>query len=166
MNLVAIAIACVVLFVGAYVGKKDLSRYAQNSNARLEEKHEVLSTEDEQNTTHEDGTSYDVTTAPKNFTNDLTSYLYVDADIVSQTDTKLSLSSSANVDIITAWYEDKIKSEGMNIKTFVTTNANDKILNKLVGANANKEISVEISKEPGETNCFIHVTVIPKSQAS
>src|SRR5258706_6460349 len=139
MNLVAIAIACVVLFVGAYVGKKDLSRYAQNSNARLEEKHEVLSTEDEQNTTHEDDTSYDVATALKNFTKDLTSYLYVDADIVSQTDTKLSLSSSANVDIITAWYEDKIKSEGMNIKTFVTTNANDKILNKLVGANANKE---------------------------
>ncbi len=47
----------------------------------------------------------------------------------------------------------------MNVKTFVTTKANDKVLNKLVGADADKELRVEISKDPGDSLVKISVTI-------
>lgn len=49
-------------------------------------------------------------------------------------------------DQITNWYKEKIKSMNMNAKSFVSTNTNGNILNKLVGVSGNNEIRVEISK--------------------
>lgn len=49
-------------------------------------------------------------------------------------------------DQVTNWYKEKIKSMNMNAKSFVSTNTNGNILNKLVGVSGNNEIRVEISK--------------------
>lgn len=183
MNIVAIAIACVVLFVGAYVGKKDLSKYAQNT--QVEEGSEVLSTEDEQSIENDEGdasvsvdiknsigdetatptgTAIPLPTSNPNASGDLNGYKYADSEVLSVTSSELHLRSSADVDAVTNWYKEKVRGEGMNIKTFVTTKANEKIVNKLVGANANKEIRVEIRREPGETLCYIDVFITAKSQ--
>ncbi len=185
MNIVAIAIACVVLVVGAYVGKKDLSNYAQNMSTNGEATNEVLSTEDDQTTITEEGdasVSVDInnsledetlTQIPKvtdtplltsvpNSTSELNAYMYVNSELISATDSELHLRSSVDTDMVTNWYKEKVRGDGMNIKTFVTTKANEKILNKLVGANADKEIRVEIKKEPGETFCYIDVYILSK----
>ena len=60
---------------------------------------------------------------------------------------------------ITDWYQDKIKNLGLNIKTFVRTKANDRVLNKLVGANSQTEIRVEISKNPGDSTTRIIIGI-------
>lgn len=54
-------------------------------------------------------------------------------------------------------YKDKIRSTGTNIKTFVVTKANDNFLNKLVGANADEEVSVEIEQKAGDSKVFVEV---------
>lgn len=59
--------------------------------------------------------------------------------------------SSDPSDKITDWYQDKIRQLGLNIKTFVRTKTNDRVLNKLVGASDQVEIRVEISKNPGRS---------------
>jgi hypothetical protein len=68
-------------------------------------------------------------------------------------------SDSDDTDAITEWYKNKIKSLGVNVKSFVTTKANDKVLNKLVGANSELEISVEISKDQGVSVARITVSL-------
>ena len=58
---------------------------------------------------------------------------------------------------ITDWYKDKIKSMGMTATSFIQTNTNDNILNKLVGANGNKKVSVEITKQNNQSTAKISV---------
>lgn len=59
--------------------------------------------------------------------------------------------SSDPSDKITDWYESKIRQLGLNIKTFVRTKTNDRVLNKLVAAGKSMEIRVEISKNPSDS---------------
>ena len=60
---------------------------------------------------------------------------------------------------ITDWYKDKIKSLGANSKSFVQTNTNGNVLNKLVGAKSGLTISVEIKKRSGDNQTTITVTL-------
>ena len=89
-------------------------------------------------------------------------YKYPNSQIISTSSNLLSLESFDDSDVITNWYKEKVNSLGMNVKTFVTTKANDKVLNKLVGADGNKEIGIEISKENSESAVKISVTIIEK----
>lgn len=89
----------------------------------------------------------------------LSVFFYPGATLVAQTASTLSLESSDDTDKITDWYKDKIKNLGVNVKSFVSTRANDKVLNKLVGATNELEISVEISKDPGAGAAKISVTL-------
>lgn len=89
----------------------------------------------------------------------LGSYAYPGATIVSQSTYSLTLESTDSDEAITEWYKEKIGKEGMNVKTFVTTKANDKVLNKLAGADAEREIYVEIKKELGENTVLITVNI-------
>jgi hypothetical protein len=57
------------------------------------------------------------------------------------------MESTEDTDKITDWYKSKIEDLGMNVKSFVTTKANDKILNKLSAADGVREINIEISKD-------------------
>ena len=67
--------------------------------------------------------------------------------------------SSDSPDKITDWYQAKIKSLGLNIKTFIRTKANDRVLNKLVSSNGKTEIRVEIAKKPDESVTSITVAI-------
>lgn len=75
------------------------------------------------------------------------SYIYPNSKIVSQPGSETVLESSDNPDTITTWYQDKIKSDGFNIKNFVKTKVNGKVENKLAGADGDREINIEITKE-------------------
>ena len=56
---------------------------------------------------------------------------------------------------ITAWYKDQINQMKFNVKTFVQTSANEKVLNKLVASNGKTEVYVEISKNPPDSQTTI-----------
>jgi hypothetical protein len=55
--------------------------------------------------------------------------------------------SNANADAITNWYTQKLEAMGFKAKSFVRTETNGRILNKLVAANSEQKISVEISQK-------------------
>lgn len=66
--------------------------------------------------------------------------------------------STDDPDTITNWYKGKIRSFGMNTKSFVQTKTNGNVLNKLAAANGNREINIEITKKNGEPKVKIKVT--------
>ncbi|EKD91305.1 MAG: hypothetical protein ACD_30C00026G0002 [uncultured bacterium] len=86
------------------------------------------------------------TLAPQNFIGD---FVYPNSKKVSGGENSFVLESNDNPDSITDWYKEKIRNLGMNVKTFVTTKTNGKVLNKLVGAGREGEVIVEISKSAG-----------------
>lgn len=84
-------------------------------------------------------------------------FLYSNATVLSQTTTSLQLTSSDNTKTITDWYKNKIKEFGLSVTSFVTTNTNDNVLNKLAGAGNGKKVSVEIKKDANESVATITV---------
>lgn len=97
------------------------------------------------------------TAKPKDSQVILSEFYYPNASQISGDNKSLNLQSGDNPDSITNWYKDKIRSLGMNAKSFVTTKTNDNVLNKLAGAGGGKEIKVEISKKSNETLTKISV---------
>ena len=166
MHLITIVIAVVILVVGVYVGK---NQNFENSNISRQEK--VLSEEDKIPENLEEPTitpTSDISSEADRLittpsvqdgqVRERNAYKYPNSTIMTSSDTSLTLQSHDSTDTITDWYKERIKSEGLNVKTFVNTRANDKVLNKLVAADSNKEISVEINKEPGSSVVEISVT--------
>jgi len=94
--------------------------------------------------------------------NDLFDLRYSDSVLISSTDTTLILESTASTEAITTWYKEKIIAMGMNAKSFVTTKANEKVLNKLVGADGKREVRVEISQENSSSVVKIKVSLTNK----
>ncbi len=159
MNTVAIVLALLMVTVGIIFNQR--SRIV--SRKSIQSSQEVLSqgegqTED-QHQNKEAVEEVQQTPTPSPIQNELFNYQYPDSQILDSSNSYLLLGSSADSDVITDWYKDKIESEAMNVKTFVTTRANDKVLNKLVGADGNKELRVEISKDPGDSLVKISVTI-------
>lgn len=82
--------------------------------------------------------------------NDLISYFkYPNAKSLSSSENKLALESGDDSKVITDWYKERINSKGMNVKSFVSTSANDNIENKLVAANSDFKVSVTIKGVKG-----------------
>lgn len=90
------------------------------------------------------------------------SYKYPGSLVLDFSYPALILRSKDDPEAITQWYKKKITSDGFNVKTFVTTKANGKILNRLVGSQSEEEIDVEITKEAGEE--FVKIKVIIKQK--
>lgn len=67
--------------------------------------------------------------------------------------------SADSPDQITKWYEDVIRSQGYSINTFVKTNSNDNILNKLVGAKSGVQLQIEIIRKNGSTITTVTVLI-------
>jgi hypothetical protein len=84
-------------------------------------------------------------------------YVYPGATVISESDNRIEMQSSAGTDEITNWYSDKLKSLGMNVNTRVRTRANDKVLNKLVAVGTSK-VAIEISQEDGSSLVTIIVS--------
>ncbi len=86
-------------------------------------------------------------------------FVYPGSTKISGDNNNLILSSTQDPNTITNWYKDKITSSGANAKSFVTTNTNGNALNKLVGAGSSFRISVEISRQSGDTTTKISVSL-------
>lgn len=86
-------------------------------------------------------------------------YRYPNSSVKEEGESKLSLESTDDSNTITNWYKGKITSLGMNTKSFVQTNTNGNILNKLVAAKSGFKISVEVSKKSNEEKVEISVSL-------
>jgi hypothetical protein len=171
VNIVITVAAVLVVVVGIYFSQKE----KVNQDNEIAVKEEVLSESDEEPDVIEEEKNIDyITPTNKPFPTappipnqqspsvSILDFKYPNSQIVSSSSNSMSLESSDNSDSITEWYKGKIDSQGMNVKTFVKTKANDKVLNKLIGADGNKEISIEISKDSMASSVNISITIIEK----
>lgn len=90
------------------------------------------------------------TTAPTN-------YLYPGAKVVSQSTDEIQLETTDSPQQVTDWYKNYIQENEMNTTSFVTTNTNSNVLNRLVGTGNAKKIDVEIKKTDGEESTKIKI---------
>ena len=98
------------------------------------------------------------TTKPYQQSQTIFDFRYPNSTIISQNGNETVYESSDDPKKITDWYKDKIKSIGMKTTSFVQTSTNGNVLNKLVGANGNKEVRVEISKQ--NNNPTVKIVVV------
>ena len=89
----------------------------------------------------------------------VTDFQYPNSNVVSINGNTTIFESTDDPKKITNWYKDKIKSMGMNATSFVQTNTNGNILNKLVGANGNRKVEIEITKQNNQPTVKISVTL-------
>lgn len=99
------------------------------------------------------------TTKPNNNSSSfsLSGFQYPGASVNSSSQTRMELTTVDSPTTVTDWYKNKINSTGMNAKSFVTTSANDNVVNKLVAAGNGTEISVDITKSPSDSSVKIVV---------
>lgn len=87
------------------------------------------------------------------------SFIYPGSMILNQSGDKMTLQSSDESSDITNWYKEKITSLNMNAKSFVQTNTNGNVLNKLVGANAEFKVKIQIEKNSSSNVTAIEVSL-------
>ena len=169
MNLAVTIVAVILVIVGVVFSQTG------KTESQTSETSQVLSVEEEKDVeeeltptveSHQTDTSIPTktptpfaTNTPKPVSTNLSNFQYPNSQVVSSSETSLVLNSTDNSDTITDWYKEKIKGEGMNVTSFVTTKTNDNVLNKLVGADGEREIRVEIKKDPGSSVVNISVVV-------
>ena|SRR5258708_2367952 len=85
------------------------------------------------------------------------SFLYSNSQVKSQTTSSAQLESNDSPDSITNWYKNKLNSLGFNATSFVTTNSNNNVLNKLVVARNNQQVRVEIKKNASDSKTTISI---------
>lgn len=99
------------------------------------------------------------TPTPNPTTNNSNSdWRYPNSTVISGSGNNITLTSSSDPSAITNWYKQKIQSLGMNTKSFVTTNSNNNVLNKLAAAGNNGSINVEIKRNSGDSLTTIIVS--------
>ncbi len=74
-------------------------------------------------------------------------YRYPNSSVKEESVSRLSLESSDDSNTITDWYKKKLRSLNMNVNSFVTTNSNGTVLNKLISENGDTKVSIEISRK-------------------
>ncbi|MCL4418615.1 hypothetical protein M1146_00770 [Patescibacteria group bacterium] len=87
------------------------------------------------------------------------SFIYPGSIKVNGGENSLVLQSNDDPQAITNWYKEKITNISMNAKSFVQTNTNGNVINKLVGAKPGFKVGVEVSKKSGEGTVRISVTL-------
>ena len=85
----------------------------------------------------------------------ISNFQYPGASVNSSSGNRLELATNDSTSSVTDWYKNKINAMGMNTKSFVTTSANDNIVNKLVAADGKNEIRVDITKKPSDSSVKI-----------
>ncbi|MBI2020743.1 hypothetical protein HYS94_05040 [Candidatus Daviesbacteria bacterium] len=89
----------------------------------------------------------------------LSDFKYSSSSQINSSQNNLKLESTDDPKKITDWYKEKITSLGFKTKSFVQTNTNDYILNKLVGASGNVQVKVDIEKQPDASKTTINITL-------
>jgi hypothetical protein len=174
MNVVLTVVALVFVLVGVYFNQKNLNTKIDDSlkengvlseNVIEEKKETTPSPNSPKQEVQEEFLVEEIipTVIPTNSPiptqqkTNLQSFVYPSARVTQDTSKKLVLESTDSADTVTDWYKNRINAEGMNVTSFVTTNTNDNVLNKLVGASNTKKVSVEITKDAGEVTVKIFV---------
>lgn len=78
----------------------------------------------------------------------ISSFQYPGSTVQESSGNRMVMESGDSAERVTTWYQDKIQGMGMSAKSFVKTNSNGSILNKLA-AGGNGSVSVEISAQEG-----------------
>lgn len=86
-------------------------------------------------------------------------WFYPGAQQIGVSGATIILQSYDDITQITNWYKDKIKASGMNAISFVTTKTNGDVLNKLSGAGAGQDVTVEITKSNSDQQIKISITI-------
>ncbi len=79
----------------------------------------------------------------------LEDFYYPGSKKIKERKESLVLESKDNPEQITNWYKEKI-NERFSVKSFIVTNTNNAILNKLVGSNGREGLLIEITKNENE----------------
>lgn len=160
MKIVAVAIATLIVLIGAVTARLKSPKPSQTLSLETNSSEEVSPSLTE---TPSIQPTAPIPTRPAEQSQgswgNLSAFIYPGAKILTQTQTSVNLESFEDPEKITNWYKDKIVSLGMNVKSFVTTKTNDKVLNKLAGADGKREINVEISKDSGTSLVKISVSL-------
>lgn len=128
-------------------GVEDEAESDTESFMEQDQSSDLFSDNTEEISVEHENTTSTITTQPKDI---LSSYKYPNSTILGQSASTFEQESPDDPEKITDWYKEKIKSDGMNIKTFVTTTTNGNVYNELVGAGLGGEIRVVIEKSRGE----------------
>ncbi len=158
MHVVIIVIAVVIVVTGIYFRQRNFEKTDSQTSVNKE----VLSEEtilEEESTPTDIPNSPTSTSTPTITRTEIHDYRYPNSTVISSLNNSLLLTSSDDADKITNWYKEKINSQGMNVKTFVTTKTNDNVLNKLVGADPDMEVRVEITKDSGSSSVNISISL-------
>ena len=170
MNIAVTIVAVVLVIAGVFLGqfsKEEIKTPETSQVLSVEEEKEetekhILTVESQQIETPSPTQMYSgpkVTNPPPPVSTNLSNFQYPNSQLISSGENSLILNSIESTDPITDWYKEKIKGEGMSVTSFVTTKTNDKVLNKLVGADGDREIRVEITKESGSSTVKISVSL-------
>ena len=90
-----------------------------------------------------------------------TELIYPGSRLIKNTEQSFFLESEAPPEEITAWYKDTIESLGMNAKSAIQIQTNEDIQNKIVGANKDREVTIDISKKSDTQTVSIIITLTP-----
>ena len=88
----------------------------------------------------------------------MSDFQYPRSIIISLNSNFATFESSDDPKKITDWYKNKIKDMGMNTTSFVQTSTNGNVLNKLVGADGNQKVRVEINKH--NNSAIVKIVVV------
>lgn len=167
MNLTLLAVAVVVLFVGALGTKTFTDKNSESPTSSPEVKSQETTEPSESPVATSapstlspkpTSTSTAITTTPVVTQKPVSSsdWVYPGAKTI-ESGSKLVLESADSSDAITAWYKSKIEGEGYNIRNSIKTSANGVVKNVVQAVNGQKSVSVEISKNPSSSVVRIEV---------
>jgi hypothetical protein len=86
----------------------------------------------------------------------LSDFIYPGSEVLSSSDSSLSLKSSADTDTIASWYKDKLKESGTSL-SFAKADANGKISISISGYKNSIKFEVDVKKEADDA--FAYITV-------
>lgn len=87
----------------------------------------------------------------------LNELIYPDTKIISESSTAIRLEAETDVETLTNWYKEKIKSLSFNSKSFISANSNGNIEKRLIGQKENEELYIEIKKPNGFIKTVINI---------
>lgn len=90
---------------------------------------------------------------------DIKNFIYPGSIILKQSQKEMTLQSSDDPSVITNWYKEKITNLNMNAKSFVQTNSNGHVVNKLIGANTEFKVTIEIERNSSSSISSIKVSI-------
>lgn len=93
----------------------------------------------------------------KNNSRSLLEFVYPGSKIINAQPGTITLESPDQAGQITDWYKQKISSKNMNTTSFIVTNQNDNVSNKLISSNPNLELKVDIERSAKQNKTTVIV---------